>query len=303
MPEVNTFNLTRSPKSRFLIRNIDRMPSPFYTAARMKFFTSRACLRTFLLPAILMTFHQNVIRGLIFYPETPVAQPYPSLLAGRAFVPVESGGGTSGFRGYLKTPAHPKKLVAIFHGNAGHAAHRVYMTGGFEDDAVIFLAEYPGYGDRPGSPSEKSLFSAAEDDLRWLRERFPELPLVLMGESLGTGVVSHLAANARPSALILVSPFDSLASAAKFHYSFLPVDWLLKDRFDSASALRNLTVPLLILHGDRDGIVPIDLGRSLYESYAGPKEMAVLEGFGHNDLPWEDARGTLWSRIRAFVGT
>lgn len=256
-----------------------------------------------LILAVVMIFHQTIIRRLIFFPETSVAEPYPSLLVEGGFVAADGEPSSPEFRGYLKTPKQPKKLVAIFHGNAGHAAHRIYMTEGFRDDnsTVVFLAEYPGYGARPGAPSEKSLFAAAEDDLRWLQKKFPGLPLILMGESLGTGVAARMATLFKSQAVILASPFDSLTSAAKFHYAFLPVDFLLKDRFDSAAALQSVTAPLLIIHGDQDNVVPLTLGQRLHDSYGGPKDMLVLAGFGHNDLPWDDKGSALWRKISAFL--
>lgn len=238
--------------------------------------------------------HSAMIRQLIYFPEKTVSDTDLAELKAAGFHPFED-------RGYLRGVAAPKRVVVIFHGNAGHAGQRLYLARGFfDEDTVVFLAEYPGYGARKGSPSEEAITHAALDDVKKLQQRFPSVPVYFVGESLGTGVVSYLAGKIPAAGLILAAPFTSLVEVGKKHYPFLPVTLFLADRYDSLAHLKGVKIPLLIIHGKRDDIVPFALGKELYDSYEGPKEFLSLENYGHNDLPWHDVNGVIWQKIRSW---
>lgn len=243
-----------------------------------------------------------MIDQFIFFPEKNVSVQERALLASLSFEAYKEGPNTHDFRGYIRRHREPQKIIMMFHGNAGHAAHRIYMASGLlSETAILYLAEYPGYGARVGRPSEESIYQAAADDLACLHKEFGQLPVIVIGESLGTAVTTHLAgACTDVRGMILVSPFTSLAAIGKIHYPFLPVKTLLADKFNSAAQLKNTTAPLLFIHGDQDDIVPFAQGEQLYHDYAGPKEFVCLTGAAHNDLPWHETNSALWQGIHRF---
>ena len=124
--------------------------------------------------------------------------------------------------------------------------------------------------------------------------------IAYFGESLGSGVAVALAAEAPPAALVLRSPFPSLVDVGRVHYPFLPVRRLLRDRWDSRSRIAAIETPLLVIAGDRDRIIPLDLSRELFAAAGEPKTMVVVPGAGHND--WELLAGdTLVRETVAFL--
>ncbi|MBX7148747.1 alpha/beta hydrolase [bacterium] len=235
-----------------------------------------------------------LLRRLIYFPQITKAN-VQQFIQSRGFKAWDT-------RGYLRIPINPKKLIIIFHGNAGTAADRFYMAMGFMDDnTVVYLHEYPAYGQRVGKPSEDTLIKSAIEDVRALKERYPQLPFTYLGESIGTGVACGVAEALLPQHLILVSPFSSLIDAAHYHYPWLPVRLLLPDTYQSLERLKKISVPLLIVHGSQDSIIPFDLGKKLYESYNGPKKLLVLEGYDHNNLPWDDVTGLMWNTLNNWT--
>lgn len=181
------------------------------------------------------------------------------------------------------------RRLVVFHGNAGYALHRNYYVHGFrslEQQWEVYLFEYPGYGARPGPPSEAAIKAAAEHALRQLLAQDAR-PLYLLGESLGSGVASHLAA-AFPdqvAGLLLVTPFSSLVDVAAHHYWFLPVRTLLDERYDSVTALSRYDGPVVFLLAGEDEVVPKQLGQRLHDHYAGPRWLREFPGAGHNTMP------------------
>ena len=149
----------------------------------------------------------------------------------------------------------------------------------------VLLFDYRGYGGNPGNASEPGLLADARAARNYLGTRDDVNPsrLVYFGESLGAAVAAALAGEQPPAALVLRSPFTSLADMARLHYPFMPVRWLLRDRFDSLAQISRLTCPLLFVAGDRDGIVPLEQTRRLYEAARGAKRFLVIPDADHND--------------------
>jgi fermentation-respiration switch protein FrsA (DUF1100 family) len=211
----------------------------------------------------------------------------------------------AGMRGLIAEPAGPVKGTAIvFHGNAGHAGDRGY----YSDMLVplgwrVVLAEYPGYGARPGRPSESALVDDAVATVELARQRFAG-PLLLIGESLGAGVASAAFARRRDAVtgLVLITPWDRLDRLAAHHYPWLPVRLLLRDRYDNVAALRALGKPLTIVVAQHDRIVPPGFGQALHAALGEPKRLVVIPSAGHNDWParidgrwWLDVLGFGWA--------
>jgi fermentation-respiration switch protein FrsA (DUF1100 family) len=183
-------------------------------------------------------------------------------------------------------PQGSKPVVAIFHGNAGHIGHRVDKALGLMARGYgVMLAGYRGYGGNPGSPTEDGLYADARASLDWLAARgFIEGRLVIYGESLGSGVAVQMAGERKAAALVLEAPFTALPDGAAVHYPYVPARLLVKDKFANLDKIGALATPLLIVHGERDRVLPVTMGRALLKKATATKRGVFLPEAGHNDL-------------------
>lgn len=176
--------------------------------------------------------------------------------------------------------------VLFFHGNAGAVYHRAYRIKDLQVAGFgVFILGYPGYGGSGGRPTEGSMVEAAQlayDHL--LDAGLSANDIVIWGESIGTGVGVQLAATVDAKALILEAPMSSASDVAAVHYPYMIARFLMKDKFASVASIDKIGMPLLVMHGDRDRVIPLELGRKLVESAVEPKTLVVVEGAGHNDL-------------------
>jgi len=191
----------------------------------------------------------------------------------------------------------------VFHGNAGNISHRLgWIRMLHELDANVMIIDYRGYGLSEGKPFEKGLYLDALAAYGWwARERTADQSrLILVGESLGGAVAIDLASRVQVDGIVLQSTFTTAWDMAK---TIMPVGLLqplTRVRFDSAAKIRAIGCPKLFIHGNRDEIVPIRLGRRLYELSPPPKEFYEVDGAGHNDLI--PAAGSEYSkRLRTFL--
>lgn len=193
-------------------------------------------------------------------------------------------------------------VVVHFHGNGEQVGELGWLGETLARSQVSFAAvEYPGYPGARGTPSEASIVAAAEKALEHLtgpmgvaRER-----IVLSGQSLGTGVAVRLAANGWGTKLVLLSPYTSMTDvAASGLFRVFPVRLLMRDRFDSEPLAPRIDRPVLVLHGNRDEIVPFELGQALAARFPHARFVEV-RGAGHNDL-WQHPPTA--SEYLAFVG-
>ena len=164
----------------------------------------------------------------------------------------------------------------------------------------VFILEYPGYADRPGSPSQKSLLRAADEAFQLLATN---QPVYLVGESLGTGVAAYLAKtySNKIAGVMLISPFNCLTDVAQNHFPLLPVRLLLVDRFPSEKYLRHYQGKVGITVGGKDTVVPEKFSLRLYHGYAGPKRLWEFPDGGHiqiNEQPSE-----FWKEVVEFWQT
>jgi uncharacterized protein len=225
-------------------------------------------------------------RRLIYFPFGQVADPRLFGLAAAEPVVFPT---TDGLRlhGWLMPgrDAHTGATIIVFNGNAGHRGFRASLAAALHARGYgVLLFDYRGYGGNPGTPTEEGLAADARAARAFLLAR-PEgaSRLVYFGESLGTGVATRLAAEHRPSALVLRSPFTSMTDVGAFHYPLLPVRWLLRDRFDTASRIAGLGCPLLVVAGDEDRVVPYAQSRRVFDAAAEPKRFVTIAGADHND--------------------
>lgn len=212
--------------------------------------------------------------------------------------------GGARFRIAIATPeAKPTGVALIFCGNgedlfSGSFAAFEWTGYGLEAIAV----EHPGFGASEGPPSVEALYGAADAALAFARARATELgvPLFAIGTSLGTFCAVHVAATGTCEALVLRAPPSSLLAAAKVHYPWLPVSWFLKHRFDNLATAPKVTCRAIVVHGDRDEVVPLEHGRAVQQALSGPSEFVVATGFGHNDVPFS-AEGPFGARLARFL--
>lgn len=170
----------------------------------------------------------------------------------------------------------------MMHGNAGQAADRDYVLRRLSEQDSLYVLEYPGYGSREGRPSLESMNQAASEAYQLLRSRNPNIPLCVLGESLGSGPACALAQeNIPPDKIVLVVPFDSLASVASRYYPFVPVRLLLRDAWDNVVSLKRYTGLIDIFGARDDGIIPIEHARHLAKQIPGAHFIEITRG--HNE--------------------
>jgi pimeloyl-ACP methyl ester carboxylesterase len=178
-----------------------------------------------------------------------------------------------------------KKVVAYFHGNGEDLADSVPMISLLRSLGMGVLAvEYPGYGIADGSPSERGAYAAAESALLWLRaerEIGPER-VVLLGQSLGTGVASEMAKRGFGARLVLISPFTSVTEMARRTFPLFPASFV-RHPFDTEAKAPAIALPVLIIHGTEDEVVPFAMGERLASSFP-HAQLIPIAGGQHNDL-------------------
>jgi fermentation-respiration switch protein FrsA (DUF1100 family) len=189
----------------------------------------------------------------------------------------------------LYVPAQQNKPTIIYmQGNAGNVADRLYKTKSFIERGYGFaLVGYRGYSGNPGSPTETNFYEDARSAINAVHHGGVAYEdMILYGESIGTGVATQIATELpQAKALILEAPFTSTVDVAKRFYWFLPVNQMLKDRFENDRKIGALKMPILVIHGTKDNTVPDRLGKKLYSLVTSPvKEMVSLEGANHADV-------------------
>ena len=236
-------------------------------------------------------------RSLMYFPERARTPPAEAGLPNAEEVVLDS---TDGARVIVwHVPARGEKpAVVYFHGNGGSLRMRANRFRALTEDGTGLVAlSYRGYAGSSGSPSEAGLIADGEAAYRFAAARYPAERSVLWGESLGSGVAVAIAAEHKVSRAVLDAPFTSAADVAGLVYWFLPVQLLMKDPFHSDRRIANVKVPLLVLHGERDRVVPIVLGERLYALANEPKRFVRFPAGGHSDL---DSYGAI-AAVRAFI--
>ncbi len=158
------------------------------------------------------------------------------------------------------------KTLVFFHGNAGNLFNRVHKLNELHKlDINILIISWRGFSGNSGKPTEKNLYQDAQKSIEWLNSKGIESKkIILYGESLGTGVAVELAQENIFNSIILESPFTSMAKTAKIYYPYLPVNLLLKDKYDSINKIHKITKPILIMHGVKDDLVPYIMSVELF---------------------------------------
>jgi fermentation-respiration switch protein FrsA (DUF1100 family) len=251
----------------------------------------------------------GVVGGLYVFQRRLLYHPRPTrpalndlALLGVREIELTTKDGLTLFSWYLPPPAG-RPVIAYFHGNGGNIGYRAERLRRFAAAGYgVLLAEYRGYGGNPGEPCERGLFADAEAALDFLTASgISSEHVVLWGESLGSGVAVHLAATRAIGGVVLEAPFTSVAACAQRHYPFVPAAWLVHDRFDSLSRIAQVTAPLLILHGERDMVVPVHHGRALLKAATAPSEGWFSPFASHENLAEHGALDVAMSFIERRV--
>jgi fermentation-respiration switch protein FrsA (DUF1100 family) len=180
-----------------------------------------------------------------------------------------------------------QKTLLWFHGNAGNISHRVQNIKLLHDKLRIntFIFDYRGYGRSEGKISESGTYLDGLAAVELLRQRYHVAPrqLAIFGRSLGAAVAAETATRFEILALILESPFVSVPEMAAAVFPLLPIGPLLATQYNTLEKVPRVKSPLLILHGDRDEVVPFSQGLKVFEAAAEPKRFHTIAGAGHND--------------------
>jgi len=175
------------------------------------------------------------------------------------------------------------KTILFLHGNAGTLENRIHKINHFKDMNINFLlVAWRGFSGNKGKPTEKNLYEDARSAVQWLESKgIKKNNIIIYGESLGTGVAIEIAQNKNFAGIILESPFTSMIEAGKDKYPYLPVKFLLKDKYESEKKIKNIKSPILIMHGKVDNIVPFYMGKKMYELANNPKYFYFSEYDDH----------------------
>lgn len=225
-------------------------------------------------------------RGLIYHPRSGDMSPKVWGLKQVRLVTIQTSDGLS-LKAWYSPAKNNKPTILYLHGNYGHLGHRAgrikpYIKAGFG----VLLLSYRGFSGNKGQPTEQGLYLDARAAIQYLNlQGVSSNCIVLLGESLGTGVAVKMAEESQVGAVILRSPYTSLVEVAKNRYPIFPVSLMLKDRFESIKRIKNVYAPALFIHGKKDRVIPLSQGEALYLAANEPKVFKLYPRAGHNNLP------------------
>src|SRR6266496_3989170 len=226
-------------------------------------------------------------RRLIYLPTPGRVPPAAAILHAAQDVAFDTADGLRLAGWFVPATGQSQATVLVLNGNAGNRAARAPLAAELSRAGLsVLLVDYRGYGGNPGNPSEPGLLADARAARpgRHARGDVDPARLVYFGESLGAAVAVQLAVERPPMALVLRSPFTSLADIGRVHYPLLPVRLLLRDRYASIEQVGGLRCPVLVLAGAGDGIVPWEQSRRLAAAIPEPKRFVLIPTADHNSL-------------------
>jgi fermentation-respiration switch protein FrsA (DUF1100 family) len=223
-------------------------------------------------------------RHLMYFPDTTYFTPAQAGLAGVEERVLETPDGQRVIAWYGKAKAG-QPTILYFHGNAGsletrNERIRKYMARGLG----VFMMTYRGFGGSSGHPSEAANVADAMLAFNTLTDAGVDpLDVIVYGESLGTGVAVQVAGEKRVAGLVLDAPYTSMVDLAALHHPLIPGRWFMTDRYETRRHIAKISAPLLVLHGEEDVIVPVEMGREVFARAPEPKTLKTFAGAGHDD--------------------
>jgi uncharacterized protein len=267
------------------------------TWKRSLFLWCRRLFVLYLTVVLLMWWFEN---KLVYYPVKAADGWQDPPVAEMEEVDFPTADGTRIHAWWLPHPNATRTLL-VFHGNAGNLSDRgptvARISELFGMNVMIF--DYPGFGKSEGSPNEERCYASAEAAIRWLKQAKQIAPeqTVFYAESIGGGVAIEMATRYPCRNLVLVKTFTRLPLVAKKRYPWLPVDWLMSNRYDNLSKIGRVTCPVLIASATADRLIPYEMGEQLFAAANEPKQFYRDEGHDHNDRMPDD----FWPTLKAFL--
>ena len=228
----------------------------------------------------------GIMQGsLIYFPDPVTFVPADWALKELQPLNVTTKDGLNLVSWYSPPRNHDKLTIVFFQGNAGHLGYRNYKVRPWLNAGYgVLMVGYRGFGN-PGMPSEQGFYSDARAAIDALKAKgVPDKSLVLYGESMGTGVAVQMATEYQAAGLILESPYTSVPDVGADRYPLVPVRFLVRDKYDSLAKIGRVHMPLLLLHGEMDQVVPVKFGRQLFAAANEPKQAEFVPDAGHNDV-------------------
>ncbi len=222
-------------------------------------------------------------RSMIYFPDK--FRPLPA--QGAQIVKVITADAQSLEAWYFVAKDKSKPVIVFFHGNAGNYSDRLFKVKGYMEAGYgVLLAEYRGYGGNLGEPSEQGFYQDGRAYIDWLlyEKGFTPKEIVIYGESIGSGTAVQMASEYDIAGLILEVPFASLLEIASRQYPFIPVKYLLKDHFMNIEKIADINTPLIILHGQKDKVIPFSSAKTLFDAANEPKKFIDFPQGNHNNL-------------------
>ena len=248
--------------------------------------------------ALILIIGRLLHRYFIYIPDRTRVAPKDAGLSGVEEIVFKAADGTKLIAWYL--PARgPKPTLLYFTGNSGNVSNRAGKIATIGSDGYgVFMLNYRRYGGSEGRPTEARIAAdavSAYDCLRGLGVAPQDI--LAYGESLGTAVATRLSLQRQVKALVLEAPFTSCVDVGQLMWSVLPLKLIMVDQYRTLDRIAEVKVPLFIVHGGRDNIIPLNQARRVYHRANEPKSMVVLPQAGHNDL---FERGA-WEKVHGFL--
>ncbi len=241
-------------------------------------------------------------RDLVFQPSG-VAPLASEVMEGASDMTLPTADGEV-LQAYWKAPKNGGYTALYLHGNAGNLGRRAALIQGVSDavDGVLALS-WRGYGNSTGTPTEQGLYDDGRAAIGWLLRQGVALDhLIVVGESLGTGVAVQMPTEFDIAGMLLIAPYTKLTDIGARQYPFVPVELLMKDKFASIDKLDLVNAPLVVVHSEDDTLVPTAMGKALYEAAKAPKELLLFADRSHVDFLREEiarAAGALVHLVKA----
>jgi hypothetical protein len=249
-----------------------------------------------------LTSCECVVNRFAFYPDTESSVSPDRLPLSARELTITASDGVNIQAIHFRRADNPQKLIIYFHGNAGNLYHRIdesamLMKSGWD----VLLVGYRGYGKSGGSPSEKGVYTDGESALNYAAGTlgYKMNMICLYGRSLGTTVAVNTAQNRDLSRVVLITPVSSGREMSELFTGGM-LSSLAEGTFDSLGKVNNIKVPVLIVHGSSDEVVPYVQGLKLYEKFTGSKKMVTIPGGRHNDIEYTH-RDMYWNAVFEFM--
>lgn len=237
-------------------------------------------------------------RVFMYFPDAERVPPAVAGLAGVEEIEISGADGEKLIAWYARA-REGKPTLLYFTGNAGNVAGRAERVATYAGEGYgILMMNYRGFGGSSGRPSEAANVADGEAAYAYLTAQgLSGQDIVPYGESIGTGIAVRLALSKPVKAVVLEAPLTSTVDIARRTYWFLPLRLIMSDQYRNIDRIGSLEVPMLILHGERDGVTPVAQGRQLYKAANAPKTLEIFPEGGHSDLYEHGA----WNKVRAFL--